>query len=328
MLFRSPDESRAKESTGETFFRAKNPDFGACFSIYLKEGYKTKKQIRQEQEKKLRKDGKTPPYPTLQELKNEDDEKPVSLILTITDETGFVIRRLTASASPGIQRVYWDLRYPDVSPVSEKTQINKNSGMMVNPGKYFVSLSKVVNGEIIQLSEPVAFNTKVLNNVSLPAKERKELVAFQQKTARLQRAVFGANNAINDLKKKLDIIKNALISTPNASNELIQKTKDMDLSLDQINIELNGNPSISKRNENQPPSIIDRLNYILWGVWATSQEPTKTQHDAFKIASEMFSATYNKLKNLVEVDIKKIEEEMNKLGSPWTPGRLPEWRPE
>jgi len=32
------------------------------------------------------------------------------------------------------------------------------------------------------------------------------------------------------------------------------------------------------------------------------------------------------LKKLIEADLKKLEEEMEKAGTPWTPGRIPIWK--
>jgi hypothetical protein len=33
-----------------------------------------------------------------------------------------------------------------------------------------------------------------------------------------------------------------------------------------------------------------------------------------------------KLRQLVEKDLKKLEEEMEAVGAPWTPGRIPKWK--
>jgi hypothetical protein len=32
------------------------------------------------------------------------------------------------------------------------------------------------------------------------------------------------------------------------------------------------------------------------------------------------------LQNLIEIDLKNLEAEMNKLKAPWTPGRVPDWQ--
>ena len=60
----SPLGSREKATLGDTFFTAPNPPFGAIFTYYLKDGLKTRRQSRKEQELKLQKEGKPVYYPT------------------------------------------------------------------------------------------------------------------------------------------------------------------------------------------------------------------------------------------------------------------------
>jgi hypothetical protein len=79
----------------------------------MKESLKTKKEKRQEAEKEAAKKGTTLPYPSKEELRAEVEEEPPAVILTITDESGNVVRRLSGPAKAGIQRVSWDLRYPE-----------------------------------------------------------------------------------------------------------------------------------------------------------------------------------------------------------------------
>ncbi|MGA2297782.1 MAG: glycosyl hydrolase [FCB group bacterium] len=321
-----PDDSKVKYDMGEPFFRASNPPFGAIFTYYLKESYKSKKDVRKENEAKAEKDKTTIQYPKLMDLYKEDIEEAPYLIFTITDETGFVVRRLTTPAKAGINRMNWDLCYPSPFPVNAATEINKNSGMPVLPGKYKVSVAKSIDGEITQLTEPMEFNTKVLNNTSLPTKDRKDFVDFQKKVSNLQRAVSGTIAVNDDAKSRIKIIKNALLTTEGASKDLLEKTRKIELDLIDIGNSLNGNNSIASRNENQTPSISDRASYVVWGIWGVTTDATQTQKDAYKIASDDLTTVLDKLRKIVEVDIKDLDKELDKLGAPWTPGRLPEWK--
>ncbi|OGU12818.1 MAG: glycosyl hydrolase [Ignavibacteria bacterium GWB2_35_12] len=322
------DDSKVKHDLGETFYRADNPPFGAIFTYYLKDSYKTKKDLRKEEEKKAEKDGKQVKYPTLEELTQEDIEEAPYLIFTITDESGYIIRKLKTSASKGINRLTWDLTYASPFPVDEKTDPNKQNGMPVLPGKYKVYLSKSINGEITQLTEPVEFTCKVLKNATLPAGNRNELVDFQKKVANSQKVIYAITNILTETKKEVKLIKTALLASEGTPKELLEKTRKIELDLNEIYNSLYGNSSISNRNENQPPSILDRCNYIIWGVWATSSDATQTQKDAYKIVVDEFTPVYNNLKNIVETDLRGIEKEMDRLGSPWTPNRFPEWKGE
>lgn len=327
-LMYNEDDSRSKNDHGETFYRAKNPPFGATITFYVKEKVKTLREKRIEEEKKLEKEGKPIVYPSPAQLKAEDSELKPYLIAKIMDEESNTIRLLTTSMTPGINRLTWDLRYPDTSPVDDKTDVNKSSGMAVMPGKYKIVLAQSVNGVISVVSDTVEFIAKVLENNTLPAKDRKSRVEFQKKVARLQNAVFGANNAISALKTQLGAIKNSFMLSPNVKKDAIMKVTNLERELDRLNESINGDKSLAKRNENQPPSINDRLIYILWGIWSTSSEQTKTQIDAYNIASDAFEKVLASLKNIAEKDIIELNKELDNLGSPWTPGRIPNWKKE
>lgn len=322
-LMYNEDESKAKDDNGSSFWRAENPPFGAIFTYFLKETPKTKRELRKEREKKLEKEGKPIEYPSLDELTSEDLEQPPLLIFQITDEDDNHIRTLTTKPAKGVNRIVWDLRFPDSSPVDDTTNTNKRSGMPVIPGKYYVQMFKSVDGKIFPLTEKVEFSCKVLNNVTLPAEDRRKLVEFQRKVSKLQNAILGTNKMLSDLKKRIKSIKNAFLLTPNTNLHNLEKVRIIQLSLDSIDLRLNGNQTIWKYNENQPPSIIDRLNYILWGIWSVSQEPTETQKKSYEIAYNSLKLVLEQLKKIVDQEIPTLEFELDKNYAPWTPGRIP-----
>lgn len=327
-LMYMPDYSREKSDLGESFYRAKNPDFGATFTYYLKEDIKTKKDQRKESEKEAEKNKKTAPYPSMDQLRAEDEEQAPYLIFTITDDNGNIIRRLTAPAKAGVNRMMWDLRYPNVAPVSDKTEVNKQSGTPVFPGTYKVSMAKNVDGVITELAGPVSFNCKPLNNTTLPAKDRKAMVEFQRKVVRMQQAILAATEVAGEAEQRIGALEKAALASVGIDKTVLEKIRKMKSQIADVKVVLTGNKSIDKRNENQPPSVTDRLNYIIYGSWETTSDPTQTQMDAYKIAAEEFSPALEKLKTVVTTDIKSVESELEKFDAPYTPGRLPDWKAE
>jgi hypothetical protein len=99
-----------KGSQGDTYFTAPNPPDGVVITYYLKEVPKTRKQIRLESDKAAEAKKESPSYPTAEQLRLEALEEAPAIILTITDASGQVVRRLTEPASAGVHRVAWDLR--------------------------------------------------------------------------------------------------------------------------------------------------------------------------------------------------------------------------
>ena len=52
-------------------------------------------------------------------------------------------------------------------------------------------------------------------------------------------------------------------------------------------------------------------------------KPTGTQREQFKIAREELDGESTKIRQMTERDLKDLERLLDKLGAPWTPGRLP-----
>ncbi len=316
--------------TGSTYFAAKNAPFGATITYFLKDVPKTKKQIRQKKEKELFKKGEKIPQPTYAELQAEKKEEAPHLIFTIFDDAGNPVRKITKSASKGIHRVVWDLHYANQSPVSlSKNKFSPtkktSSGMLAMPGNYSVSVSLYQNGNINQIAGPVKFEAKVLQNTSLPAKDRGELVAFQKKSMNLAQTIYGTQKYAEELKHHIQLIKQTLYSTPAASADLISQAEKIDNELNDVLFAFNGQPARASAEEVPPAkvSLNSRLGTLIWTHWRSTAGITGNQKTAYKVLTEEFPPVYNKLKNIGEVEIKQLQDSMEKINSPWTPNRLP-----
>jgi photosystem II stability/assembly factor-like uncharacterized protein len=316
---------RSRYGTGSSYYKAKNPKFGAAITYYMKDSIKTLKQKRKAAEKKSFKAGKTIIYPSFDQLRAEDNEPKPYLLFTIKDDKGNVVRKLRAAASAGIKRITWDLRYHNTEPATiSKTPFgNKDSGMPVLPGKYTVTMAKIVKGEWTQLQGSQTFNVKPLNNATLPAKDPKVLADFLVKLAEMGRVVRGTAKATQDLETKIKHIKAALHRTPSATQDMFKKAEIIHNQLKEIRIALRGDRSISKRNANQPPSLSGRMGTLMYIFWRTTSTPTETAKTQYKIISEEMNPILTKLKKLINEDIKQLEMTLEKIKAPWTPGRIP-----
>ncbi|MBK7228173.1 MAG: glycosyl hydrolase [Ignavibacteriales bacterium] len=310
---------------GASFYKADNPPFGATFTYYIKEVPKTLKQQRQEKEKELVKNNEPVYYPSFDDLRKEDDEEKPFLLFTVYDQAGNVVRKLKSKAEAGINRFTWDLRYASTDPIKKVTDENP-SGAPVMPGKYKVTMSASIDGVLKEVAGPVEFEAKVLNNVTLPASDRSELVAFQKKVNDLNRVINGAIEVSSDLKSKIEIIKTAIKQTQNAPQSLIDEANRIADENTILYRKLVDDEVLAKRNEPTYPSISARVGEVVYGMWSSTSAPTNSYRQNYQIASEEFKPVLETLKKLVEIDLKNIENEMNKLNSPWTPGRVPDWK--
>ena len=315
-----------KSSQGESFFISENPPVGATFSYYYKDSFKTKKQIRQEKEKELTKKNLPIPFPTPEELLQEDNQLEAFLLFTIFDDQNNIVRKLKSSISKGINKIVWDFRYSSTSPANQTSTNDQESGFVALPGNYKVSISKSIDGKITEIVPAKSFLVKPLNSLNMPAADIAVLNSFLKELGNLRKALWGAVNITNDLTDNIKTIKNTLKITPAATAELMEKANKIEADLKEINIVFSGNQSLLKRNENAPYSLINRIEGITWGLWSTFQAPTQTQKDVLKISAEEFTVQLNKLKTIVNVDLKKLHEEMDAIGCPYTPGRMPNWK--
>jgi len=325
--------SRSRYGQGATYFKAKNPEFGATFTYYLRETYLTKKQVRQKKEKKLFEKGERITVLSWEELRQENKEETPYLLFTISDSYGNVIREIRKKPSKGINRVTWDLRYPSTYPVELKKDkydplAKVDSGMLIMPGKYRVSLSKSINGVVTELVSPVEFTTKILTNTSLPAQDRKALVEFQKKVADLTRVVQGTLKFTDELNRKIAHMKQSIQATSGQTIDMLTKAREIEAELDKLIFNLRGHRARASREEIPPthPPILSRLRFIIWAHYRSTSEPTQTQRDSYQIIREEMEPILKTLKKISRNDIKELEQKMEKAGTPWTPGRIPEWQ--
>jgi photosystem II stability/assembly factor-like uncharacterized protein len=157
---------------GYSFYTAPNPAYGATFVYYLKEAPKTLKQKRQEAEREAEKNKKPIRYPSIEELRAEAEEEAPALLFTVTDSEGKVVRRLTAPASAGMQRVIWDMRYTPPSIAATTPQIPQGvtlpegftpgpQGPLVMPGSYTVTMAMRASGVVTPMPGSENFNVTV-----------------------------------------------------------------------------------------------------------------------------------------------------------------------
>ena len=325
-------QTSGKSNQGSTYFQSKNPEYGAVFTYFLKEVPKTKEQLRKEKEKELFKEGKPIPQPTWRELQLEGKAEKTHLIFTIYDLGGNVVNQFTKAASKGINRTTWNMTYASTANSRIRGDFNPigggGRGIMVMPGNYKVGLKMWHEGELTELVEPVEFTCKKLNNTTLPAEDYNENVEFAGKVNKLALAVVGAGRLISDNMVKVEQIKQAIYATPGASQKLMDKARALGVQLEKLNFTMNGLPAKASGEEVPPEQVPlnDRLSSISYTHMGSTAGITTTEKQSYDILAEEFPPVLEELKSIVENDIPALEAELNKIGAPWTPGRIIEWK--
>ena len=324
-------QKRGMYGQGSTYYTADNPTYGAVFTYYMKETPKTQEQLRHEKEKELFKDGKRIPQPTWKEQRDEEQEVSPYLVFTIYDEQGNVVRKMTKRPSQGIHRVAWDFRYENPYPVNLRDDkfdpfSNDRSGILAMPGKYKVAMSLYHNGEIKKLTEPTEFSAKQLEINTLPARDKEEMLSFQQDVMKLTRTMIGASRMANNMMERVMAIKQTILNTPAETKELMKEAERIQDELDEVIFAFHGLDAKASSEEIPPNPVpmMNRLSNITYTHYRSTSEITETEKMNYEILKDKFPPMLEKLKKLQNEDIQQLENKLEDLNAPWTPGRIPQ----
>jgi len=314
----------AKASNGDNFWHAENPPYGAVFTYTLRDGLKSLAKTRREAEQKIEKEGGDTPYPSWDRLRAEDREDDPAIVFTITDAQGNVVRRMTGPSTKGLHRVAWDLRYPapdpaQLTPPQGGLFSSVPVGPMVLPGEYSVTIGKRINGIVSPIAGSQSFTVKALENSPELAQDRAAVLAFQQETADLSRALGGAGAASRELRNKLNLFKVAVETLGTSNDAYRTRIQQIESMLDQADVALYGDRTVTSRNEPAARGIFSRVGQIRGWGWSHQSPVTGSDKTALEIAKQEFATVLGSLRN-AEAQVQALEDELARQGAPYTAG--------
>lgn len=327
LLFTSRDalwyipESLHTDSHGDFEYRAENPEFGATFTYYLRDGIKSLKELREEKEEQAQEKDKFPLYPAWETVEIELRESEPSVYVIIKDAKGKIVRKVHAEAKKGLHRVTWDLRMPSANALGTGPSFFGDVGPLVAPGTYTAFLYTTANGTTRELAESVNFNVKPLFDETVPGG-----VSPQQRTAslleveNLRRKVSMARGQVDDLKSKLGSFRIALDRSFAPTTELETSYEELRQAVFAAQEALNGKTASSGMGAT-PATISSRLFMIelaranTWGLTATQKEQMLIVQDALNVLLP-------RLNNLREQTFPAFKQSLLDAGAPWMPEGL------
>ncbi len=315
--------SGKKGDQGAGHFVADNPEFGAVFTYHLKDDLRSKGEQRKEAEKAARKDKKPTPFGGWDAAEAERRDAGPSIWLTIKDEQGNVIRRIAGETKKGFHRTAWDLRYPEpdaikLVPDPPPMWPESPSGQMCAPGKYSVTLSTMVDGNVTELGEQ-SFEVKPLRSGSLESAEPAKVAAFWRDYENAVRQHTMIKIALTSAIKKGKRMKVALGNTPAAVGELDEQLAQLQNDLEDLNNELNGDQARQMVGEKFTPIINDRLFSVARGVDRSTYGPTATHQRMLDIANEQIESLSEKIQTATK-DLSSVAKALMEQGGPWVEG--------
>jgi len=310
---------------GATYYNAENPPYGAVFTYNIGEKFTTSEEDRLEAEKEDDWE-----YPSLDELSAEEREREPKVFLTIRDEAGNVVRRIDGSRSKGLHRVAWDLRFPSLRPASLRGEGEPDwgwspRGFMVAPGTYSVTVDLEDEGESRRLAGPESFGVYALNLATFGTDDHSSVQAFNEDVAALDRAVRAAGDVLEDAEERVALARVAVMDTDVNADALLATVESLENRLEAIRLEMYGDPVASRRSYPEAPSIRERVGVAMDSTMWSTQPPTGTAREQFGHASAEFGELLPRLRTIVTEDLAELEDALEELGAPHTPGRFPIW---
>ncbi len=315
----TPLGHRGKSFQGERFYVADNPAIGAVITYYIKDDYKTLKEIRKAREEKQLNDY----YISKDSMRIEDREQAAYLLAIITDQSGKVIKQIKQPAKKGMVRMVWNGRLEKTSPVSfyqpdlSNPYEGEDNGPMAIPGTYKIELKLVVNNQITSIGNQESFTLNTLYNSSYNNE------AFNTELAEFRRVVSGVNSYCGEMINRSQLIKKGAEQTADAN--VIKSLAAIDDQLYQIALKLNGDATLAAREFETLPGLAGEVEGIVGGLWSTTEQTTNTYSEKLNALKTKFTAIYNDVL-VVKALLETLEKQLEQMKLPYTPGRLPEWK--
>ena len=303
-------------SQGGSFFTAKNPDYGALFTFYLKDGHKTIKATRQKKEKEKMTEEDIP-FPGWEVLDAEKQEPKAQAILVIQNEAGEVIDRIYTPHKKGIQRISWDLKQPYVSVANADSKRESLNAFRLNvaPGNYTVSLYQQIGGQVTELIGPQSFEVdRIRENVlKNPLADMRQ--DYIDQLMALDMDIDLASHSFKKSSKHLKTLLKALPYVETSQKDLsstLHALRDRMHSVDRL---LEGSSSKAEVGEKDNLTLSYRLYFAANGLMDNSYGPTPLHMESFEVAKTLFAELKPMIENFVS-DVKTASAKMEEAGAP------------
>ena len=316
-------ENGCQASQGDSFYVAKNPDFGATFTYYLAEGLQSAADARREAERELEAENEDVSFPPFDELIDESREDAPTMLLTVSDTEGNVIRHVEGPASAGFHRVAWNLRYPSLqawSPRELEADFEPGLGVMVAPGTYQVSLSQRVDGVLSEVAPAQRFEVvSIRPTPALPGSSQVDRIRFEQQLDELIRAADGTEQSLTVMNIELDAIKAAL-KRATTDGSLYARTVALQDRLHTQGERLSANETRDIYHDWEEMTVGQRLWHARFAPSTNVYGPTPAQRESYRIARSQYDDVVTQL-DAIDADYAALKAALDAARVPWTPGR-------
>ncbi|MDX1667308.1 MAG: hypothetical protein R3350_08765, partial [Saprospiraceae bacterium] len=247
-------------------------------------------------------------------------EKP-KIILVVRDNQDNVVRKMDGPTRKGFHRVAWDLRHSSKNAV----RLGESSGFFDRgfpavPGTYTVSLHKLVDGQTTQLAGPVQFEVERLREGALEPMPLSDLIAFRENLEGLMEEVSATSSVMSEAMERVEAMQVALARTSVAGSDLHAQLHNLKQSLIDLDIQMNGDKVKGVIGERTDPTIRGRM-FVGYRALNTTYGPTPLHKENLAIAQRQLAGVKEKLTEIQEGEMVRLEKELQSIGAPWIEGQ-------
>lgn len=305
---------------GDSEYEAPNPPFGAVFTYYMPEKISSLKDVRVKKEKELTSQNASIPFPGWEAIEAESRQETPAILFTVRDVNGEVVNIVRGKNKSGFNRVAWGLNHAGRGGESLEARGGFGGGFMATPGKYTVTMSKVIDGVETDLGSPQEFEVVQLMEGAIKGATYAEIDAFRMKFEAFQQDLSATNNVLSMSQKKVAAMQRALGKAKQPSKELTKKLHDTNVALMNLDKAMNGDDTRSEIGErsNPTPRAAGRLG---WQALGGTYGPTGNHIGAFNRAVEQLAELKMEVRKMSETVIPGLEAEVKAAGAPWIEGQ-------
>ena len=305
--------SRRKAAQGDNFYLADNPPYGVNFTYYQANKYKSKKEIRLNQEKELEKNKKEVSTPTWNLLESEKNELTPSVWAFIYSQDGNIVKKVKAINKSGFNRISWDLTSESKNIITKDNFENSSRGNLIAPDEYSAQMFKQIEGKYIAVSNKVKFNVVPLKQGALKGSPYNVVVSHWNEVSELRSKIYHLSKQIKDLKNKSLIALKAYQRAELVDEKINMKILSLREKILELELNVNGSSIKSKVGEqNDYPRMRDY-------IWAASSYstygPTKQHKESLQNAHTLYNK-FNKEYESLNQQINPINNSLNKINAP------------
>lgn len=308
-------------SQGAAHYTAPNPEYGATITYYLSEELTSKEAAREKAEKEASKTGESVRFPGWDQLEAERREDAPKIWLTIKEEDGKVVRRMTGPGSKGMHRVAWDFRYSGKNAIRPGQSSGGwlGRGFLALPGTYSVTIAKEEDGQLTALAGPETFVVERLFEGALTPQAASSVAAFREELESFMQEAGAVNYQMDQQMEMVEAMQTAAVRMDEEDPAMMKQLYDLKQTLYNIDEMMSGNRSKSMIGERTKPTVQSRMYVALRGMNST-YGPTQNHRNSLVIATAELKTIKDKLE-ATEAQMAALSAKLKAAGAPWIAGQ-------